>query len=126
MREITSHRGSSLNNGLKIYASDEPGPGGANQCYLIHVDEINFTTPPGVTVSDVLQFHKGNPADGITGISNEALLAIVEDRLKGFQSGPFACDTNAMALSSVGAALAVLRARSAERTARGVEGTQEK
>lgn len=130
MREITTHRGSSLNDGLQVQAIDEPGPGGASRRYKVWPSEIHTFAPENDpkrhnrlagAVCDI-RFQDGNPAQGVNGISNEALLAIVEDRLKGFQSGPFACDTNAMALSSVQAALAVLKARSAERIARGVEG----
>jgi hypothetical protein len=63
---------------------------------------------------------------GVNGISNEVLLTIVEDRLKGFQSGPYACRENALALTHVQDAMHWLHHRTRERVQRGVEGTSEK
>lgn len=59
---------------------------------------------------------------GPNGLTNEALLAIVEDRLEGFQQGRFACQLNAEALSHVRAALNLLRVRTEDRICRGVQG----
>ena len=63
---------------------------------------------------------------GINGITNELLLAIVIDRLEGFQSGPYACEENAAALASTKNALSMLQFRTMRRIERGVEGTYEK
>jgi hypothetical protein len=63
---------------------------------------------------------------GVNGISNEALLAIVEDRLAGFQSGEYACRENALALTKIQEAMMWLQKRTRDRAARGVEGTMEK
>jgi hypothetical protein len=60
---------------------------------------------------------------GLNGISNEALLAVVEDRLKGFQSGKFSCRENALALTHLQEAMHWLHHRTHERMQRGVEGT---
>ena len=62
---------------------------------------------------------------GVNGISNEALLAIVEDRLKGFQSGDYACRENALALTKLQEAMMWLHSRTRARVARGVEGTHQ-
>jgi len=51
----------------------------------------------------------------VNGISNEALLAIVEDRLKGFQSGQYACRENALALTKLQEAMMWLHSRTRER-----------
>jgi hypothetical protein len=59
----------------------------------------------------------------VNGVSNEALLAIVEDRLQGFQSGPFACRENAVALTKLQESMMWLQKRTRERMARNVEGT---
>lgn len=121
-REITSHRVNGLNEALSITVLDEPGSGGACHEYEIkawngeqNVHYVHF------------QFQNGpiNVA-GPNGISNEALLAIVRDRLEGFQSGMFACDDNAKALAAVDEAITWLHKRTKERTERGVEGTNEK
>ena len=63
---------------------------------------------------------------GVNGISNESLLAIVEDRLAGFQSGEFACRENAIALIKLQEAMMWLQKRTRDRMARGVEGTNQK
>lgn len=121
VRYITSHQVNGLNEHLRIVPLDEPGPGGANHLYeigwggMVEIGENNPT---------VIKFQHGPIGEvGINGISNEALLAIVEDRLKGFQSGPFACADNAFALGSVQLAMDALNHRTRERVERGVEGT---
>jgi len=60
------------------------------------------------------------------GVSNEALLAVIEDRLLGFQSGEYACQENALALRKLQEAMMWLHQRTRDRIARGVEGTNEK
>lgn len=121
MPEITTHKGGVLNDAIRIFASDNTTPGGARRLYTI--------TRPGMPDKEIrsieLLFQDGNPVNGINGISNEALLAIVRDRLEGFQRGPFACDRNAHALVCVIGAMSALQDRTAERIERGVEGTQE-
>lgn len=116
-----------LNDGLKIVATDDPGPGGASHCYIIHADESKVQTAPGVTVHQTIQFQNGPIGEaGVNGISGEALLAIVEDRLKSFQSGPYACRENALALTHLQESMHWLHHRTRERVARGVEGTMAK
>ncbi len=120
-REVTTHKGNLLNNSLTIGVLGEPGPGGAPNRYEI------FRNSPGAMnpVYADLRFHCGNPADGITGLSNEALLAVLIDRMQGFQSGPFRCISNAQSLKHLECAMEIFKERTSERTARGVEGTQE-
>lgn len=115
-REITTHSGNTLNDHLAVEAIGEPGPGGACQHY--HV------SPPTGRLT-CLKFQQGNPMDGINGISNEALAAVLIDRLQGFQLGPFACVDNERALNYFQAGLSALKARSKGRVDRGVEGTQQ-
>lgn len=55
---------------------------------------------------------------------DEALLAIVIDRLRSFRGGPHAHKANADALAVIRAGLTLLQERT--RIARGVEGTHEK
>ncbi len=130
MRQILDHKLSGLNDALVVVAMDEPGSGGANHQYGIYADE---TTPegkaikPGVTVRTVINFQNGPIKEaGVNGISNEALLAVVMDRLNSFQSGPFRCDDNQDALQLIHEALFVLKKRTQRRIDRGVEGTNQK
>lgn len=60
------------------------------------------------------------------GVFEDDLLAILEDRLRSFQEGPFACDENEAALTGVLHARASLGERIAARLAKGVLGINEK
>lgn len=120
MRELTSHKVNGLNEVLKIDVLDEPGPGGACHCYGV-------TPTVGNAKGVRIDFQKG-PLKEVppNGLSNEALLAIVEDRLLGFQSGEFACRENAIALTKLQESMMWLQKRTRDRVARGVEGTNQK
>lgn len=114
MREITSHIVNPVNDQIKIKVTDEPGPGGAN-----HVYEISWPRGP---ITEI-EFQKGAiNENGINGITQEVLLAIVADRLNSFQNGPFACRENEVALEKVQEAIEALHSRTKARMARGVEG----
>lgn len=119
-KEITSHRINSLNEALTIQALDEPGSGGAHHVYQIGEYQ-------GDTFYHSIRFQNGPIVEaGVNGISNEALLAIVEDRLKCFQAGQFSCRENALALTHIQEAMHWLHHRTNERMQRGVEGTSQK
>jgi hypothetical protein len=116
VRVLTTHKTNECNEALTITVLDDPGQGGANNEYLI-------LSPVGL-VSTLIKFQNGPmPVNGLT---NEALLAIVEDRLEGFQRGPYACIYTGIALGAVTLALLTLGIRTKDRTVRGVEGTHAK
>lgn len=119
-RYLSAHRTNPVNGCIEIAAMDEPGIGGAHHCYRVSVH------PEGNHPSATTFIHFQNgaiAASGINGITNEALLAIVIDRLASFQEGPFACQSNADALSHAIASLGNLHRRTKARVAQGVEGT---
>ena len=122
MRYLTSHKVNGLNESINIEVHDEPGQGGA--CH----DYFAFLTVDGQSAcGTAIRFQNGPILEaGMNGLSNEALLAIVEDRLKGFQAGPFACRENALALTHLQESMHWLHHRTNERMQRGVEGTHEK
>jgi hypothetical protein len=60
---------------------------------------------------------------GYNGNSHEALLAILLDRLEGFQAGQYKNHDNQMALDHLQTARLFLHKRTMDRVARGVEGT---
>lgn len=123
MRELTYHKVNGLNEAITITVLDEPGAGNACHSYLMSYPTQD--APDGVLVP--IRFQNGPIAEsGVNGISNEALLAIVEDRLLGFQSGPYACRENAVALTKLQEAMMWLQKRTRDRVARGVEGTSQK
>ena len=131
MRELTSHKVNGLNEALLIQVLDEPGDGGA--CHKYQIESVEKTDLSDVSKAcDLTQancrihFQNGPIQEaGVNGISNEALLAVVENRLKGFQSGKFACRENAFALTKLQECMMWLHKRTRDRVARGVEGTHE-
>lgn len=183
-RELTSHRVNGVNEHLRIFVLDGPGPGNACHEYAILVpqdthDEACFAhawanetfrqnfTPynlwsrkdgsgetEGATLYVDFQRHEAaivrwssvdGPEDqvdsfdvcelsfqngpikeaGVNGITQEALLAVLKDRLEGFQSGQFKCHDNEVALDHIESAKLWLFKRTLERVARNVEGTMQ-
>lgn len=118
-RTVTGHEVNICNAGIEIVA-DMPGPGGASHNYLLAYATEEDEAP----ILCALRFQDGAIAEvGVNGVTHEALLTIVGDRLEAFQSGPYACAENAEALTHIRSALTVLHARTQKRQARGVEGT---
>lgn len=120
-REIVSHIVNPANDKLKVVALDGPGHGGASHQYEIS----GFDNGDGDN-SVVLEFQSGpigENGNGVNGITHEALLAVLIDRLEGFQGGPYANDFNKTALDYLYGAQTALLQRTRERMARGVEGT---
>lgn len=105
----------------EVNVVDEPGQGNANHHYTIR------TAAEPVTILGEVKFQNGPIKEtGVNGVMNEDLIAIVIDRMRGFQSGEYNCRDNALALTKLEEALMWLRNRTNEREARGVEGTNEK
>ena len=124
MRNLTDHKLNELNDALEIDVMDEPGQGGACHKYRISLFD---TDGHSLDTETHINFQNGPIKEaGVNGISQEALLAIVIDRLKSFQAGPFASEDNAKALGHTQAALAWLQKRTKDRLTRGVEGTNQK
>ena len=132
MREIKDHivEGDLSQNQLKVEVTDKPGAGGANHRYEI----TGFNTAQNQSSIDKDGYHAGfsrmlvlfqnGPIQevGVNGITQEVLLAIVIDRLRSFQAGPYPSEANALALKHSEDALGYLQERTKERLARGVEG----
>lgn len=121
-RMLTSHVVNGLNECIEIVVLDEPGQGNACHQYQIRGVQGPLDHHPIPTVS--ICFQNGALQEvGANGISNEALLAVVEDRLLGFQSGQYECRENGLALMAISSAMYWLQKRTRDRMARGVEGT---
>lgn len=127
MRTITDHIVNPANDKLTITVTDAPGAGGANHRY--EITGMSCVHNPSVKPADyadveVILFQNGPISEkGVNGITQEALLAIVIDRLRCFQAGPFACRENAIALTKCEEAIHWLQQRTLARMRRGVEGT---
>lgn len=121
-RQLFDHKvPTTLNDDLIIAILDEPGQGNACHEYL-----VTLPGPPHINNCRI-SFQNGPIKEaGINGITNESLLAVVIDRLRGFQSGPFACRENAVALTHLEDSLMWLQKRTRDRLSRGVEGTNVK
>lgn len=136
MRELTTHvvPGDSANHQIKVEVMDEPGQG--NACHAYKISNFDSKTNPsdlfaaryGVGSTDLMLVFQNGPIKlvGVNGITHEALLAVLVDRLEGFQSGEYANADNDIALYHLRSALVHLQLRTRARIARGVEGTHEK
>lgn len=121
MREITEHHINECNECLKVHVMDREGPGGANHHYRVDIE----TARSGGHLVD-LRFQNGAIKEaGVNGLTHEVLLAIIADRLRAFQAGPYACTENKEALEYIEGAQAVLKKRTARRVETGVEGTMQ-
>lgn len=105
-----------------VAAIDERDPKAGNAS---HTYGIQYGGPKDVCH---VQFQHGpRGVEGSTpGVFDDDLLAIIEDRLVGFQSGPFACNENAEALTAVRDAREAFGKRVARRIAQGVLGANVK
>ena len=112
-----------------VYAVDGIGPGGANHQYI--VVPHNTTVTDEVTEYNYLakiNLQKGprNEEGSQHGVIDTDLLEIVRDRMKAFQTGPFASKYNEKALEHIELALMYLNRRVEDRIERNVLGKNEK
>lgn len=130
MRNIHEHKVNPANDCLEIEVHDAPGAGNANHLYAVY--GLDYRRNPSAdsycrddTRATIL-FQNGpiNEA-GVNGLTHEVLLAIVADRLRSFQAGPYACKANEQALTHIEEAQHWLQSRTLERMRRGVEGTHQ-
>lgn len=150
MRSLNDHDITPAGAALTLEVADEPGPGGA--CHRYEVTGMQLGRNPSANRSVraryeqdqqpsenaeilaeragrapekiVILFQNGTiPEAGVNGLTEGVLLAILADRLRGFQDGPFRCKANACALTHIEEAMHWLQQRTIERMRRGVEGT---
>ena len=112
-----------LNIGSKKYtqvvATDEK-EFNANHFFVVETTDQTKAT----AILGQVQFQKGPiKENGINGVANEDLLAMVIDRLQSFQESEYKCRENAVAITKLEEALMWLRKRTQDREDRGVEGT---
>jgi hypothetical protein len=122
IRWINDHKGPGCNDHIEIMAAGVRSRGNAQSHYEVVLmksgevakvlAELDFMSLP-VSETD------GEP----NGVTDEALLAVVVDRLRSFQGGEFRCRESAIAITKLEEALHWLDARSKDRKARAVEGT---
>lgn len=123
MRNTTDHivEGDSANHQVDVFVHDEPGHG--NAC---HNYSMSFQNDGTRTAQDIL-FQNGPIKEvGMNGVTHEAMMAILIDRFRGFQSGQYACRENAIVLTHLEESMMWMQARTRARIRRGVEGTHAK
>jgi hypothetical protein len=121
MREITTHRvKENPREFIQIYPEGDPviGAPPTYRLLLLAPGQREY----GKEISLRFQSAAATP-DGLT---NEALLAVVIDRLQEFQKGRLSCWENATALTHLETALLWLQKRTRDRVAREVEGTMDR
>lgn len=115
IRTLTEHfDGHGLNDSITL-TSDEPDKSGAAHCYQATIEAAPVL---------VIQFQKGprNEPASIPGATEASVIAVLIDRLRGFQAGPYACRENAIILTKLEECLMWTRARADARARRGVLG----
>lgn len=123
MRYIDSHHdGHGLNESLEIVA-DDADQSGASHSYTI--DIVNGQQRHQVAR---VQFQKGprHEEESTPGCTEASLLAILIDRLRGFQAGPYPCKENAVVLTKLEECMMWVKERAHARAKRGVLGTNTK
>ena len=103
-REITGHETPDSEFTVQVFAIDEPHENGASHQYRIARDD-------GASVQ-LVHFHEGEfdwRSNDVNGATDEAILAILADRMRGFQTGPKACKGYATALRKIEESMEALR-----------------
>lgn len=123
MRTITDHYdGHGLAESMTIEA-DELDPNGGMASHRYHV---YMKTSPDAENQSVatIQFQQGprNVAGSKPGVLDSVLLAIVIDRMRAFNAGPYSTRENSLVMTKCQEALHWLKHRADERAQRGVLG----
>lgn len=120
------HDGHGLNEQLVIVRDErDPNAGGASHHYTVYYGDPNL---PQSYVAMTLQFQHGprNVEGSLPGCTEGVVLAILIDRLRAFQAGPYSCRENAIVLTKLEESLMWVKERAHARAARGVLGKNEK
>lgn len=106
MKEITAHKVGAVNETITIEALGLRASRGAHHLYRV----MALGYPGSPPLGTLLPF----AFDGHGGLTNEALLAVVLDRLQDFQAGSFPCQENQDAVLLLQVALRSLQRRANE------------
>lgn len=123
MSDIVTHRVNDCNRRLCINRIGRKGAGNAHFIYDIFGYARQLNGEDCFDRSVRLAFQNGPVSDGVNGITHEALLAVLCDRLEAFQGSEFACEENYQALRHLEQAMEILAPRTTRRMAQDVEGT---
>lgn len=126
-RTLFDHKNNKFNREcIEVKAGDERGLDNAHHKYVIEVygDPSGGVQPQWAKLHSVeLQFQNGGLKEvGPNGITDQALLAIVLDRLRSFNDGPYRCRENSVMITKLEEALMWGEKRANDRARRNVEG----
>lgn len=83
--------------------------------YVVRADEQQVGERTFDGLFHQISFQQGDPeTEGINGVTMESLLAIIHDRLEGFQKGPGRCYENELAMTHCEEALDALKRRTVQ------------
>ena len=119
-RELSDHKTTYMNtHHVVVQACEDPNQKQGHPPSLYRIEVWGEPLEPHVTE---LEFHVGDPTTP-NGITTEALLAVVLDRLRVFQAGPLRDRQNALTITKLEEALLWQLHRTRAREAKGVAGT---
>lgn len=123
-RPLSDHKSNKLNRlCVDVIAMDKPSSDAANHQYRIEVYKRFQSDDQGMVGQVDLQFQNGGLKEvGPNGITDQALLAVVLDRMRGFNEGPFRCRENSLIITKLEEAMMWMEKRSNDRARRNVEG----
>lgn len=125
IRRLTDHQNNKFNRECVVVTTqDHPQQDGANHAYRIEVyDRYNGKPDQGMKAHADLIFQNGGLKEvGPNGITDQALLAIVLDRIRGFNDGPYRCRENSIIITKLEEVMMWMEKRSNDRARRNVEG----
>ncbi len=128
-RELFDHKNNKFNREcIEVKTADLRANDNAHHKYTIEVlpnwtnspDEKNGGSPVEVCQ---LNFQNGGLKEvGPNGITDQALIAVVLDRLRSFNDGPYRCRENSVIITKLEEAMMWMEKRGNDRARRGVEG----
>lgn len=126
-RELYDHKNNKFNREcIKVKTADTRAEDNAHHAYEITVDGYPGTdADPNKRIIHrvVLHFQNGGLKEaGPNGITDQALIAIVLDRLRSFNDGPYRCRENSVMITKLEEALMWGEKRANDRARRNVEG----
>ena len=125
-RELYDHKTSKLNREcIVVKTADLRGPDNAHHKYVIEcvIEPQSESEIRQVVERCEINFQNGGLKDvGPNGITEQALIAIVIDRMRSFNDGPYGCRENSIMITKLEEALMWGSKRADDRARRNVEG----
>lgn len=125
-RELYDHKNNKYNREhVVVKTADFRASDGANHKYevLVYANPLSDGVQQGPIATCEVNFQNGGLAEvGPNGITDQALIAIVLDRVRSFNDGPYRCRENSVMITKLEEALMWGRNRADDRSMRGVEG----